>query len=308
LRAAGAAVSRRPLAIIGLGRVGLACARAILATEDLAVGGVVRHDGAAQPLPAPLAGVPVAADAGELEGVAAALLCLPPDRVDEAADRLLQHRIPLVEAAILPAPERAPRQERLQRQALRHRTPAVLEAGWDPGMLELFRGLFAVLGPKGHSRTHDRPGVSLHHTLAARALPGIRDALCTELRTAGGPPARYVYVELQPGADPATARDAVRADPLFMDEETVVIPVPSLLELEQEGHGVVLEREALAAGDTHLRFLLEGRFDRVAVTAQVMVAAARALPGLAPGAHRLADIPPSLLWRSIADAQAGPED
>ena len=110
---------------------------------------------------------------------------------------------------------------------------------------------------------------------------------------------RYVYVELEAEADAEAAAQAVRSDPLFMDEETLVIPVESLAELEQEGHGVVLERLGLAAGEAHQRFLLEGRFDLVSAAAQIMVAAARALPLLGPGAHRLSDVPPQALWQGI---------
>ncbi len=291
---------RRRLAIIGLGRVGLGCGKAIAATEDLAVAGIVRRPiSLSHPLPLPLQGVPIATDPSEIDGIEAALICLPPRLVHETATDLLQHRIPIVEAAILSPQERLSQHEAIHRVALHHRTAAVTGAGWDPGMLSLFQGLFAVLSPKGHTETRDRPGISLHHTLAARALPGLKDALCTELRAEGGRMQRYVYVELQPEADIEAATQAVQSDPLFMDEETIVVPVDNLAELEQEGHGIVLERLGLAAGEAHQRFLLEGRFDLVSVTAQIMVAAARALPLLSSGAHRLNDIPPYALWQGI---------
>ena len=66
--------------------------------------------------------------------------------------------------------------------------------------------------------------------------------------------------------------------------------------LEEEGHGIVLERWGEAAGVEHQRLLLEGRFDPVAMAAQVMLAAVRALPVLPPGAHALSDLPASLLF------------
>jgi len=293
-------VTRRRLVIVGLGKVGLACGKAIAASEDLAVAGIVRRPTSlAQPLPAPLQRVLVATDPSEIDGIDAALICLPPRLVLEAATDLLQHRIPTVESAILPNADRLSANEVIRKVAHQHRTAAVTEAGWDPGMLSVFRGLFVMMTPKGHTETRDRPGVSLHHTLAARAMPDIKDALCTELRAEGGRRQRYVYVELGPGADPEAAEQAVRADPLFTDEETVVILVDSLAELEHEGHGVVLERLGLAGGDAHQRFLLEGRFDFASITAQVMVAAARALPLLGPGAHRLSEIPPRALWQGI---------
>jgi diaminopimelate dehydrogenase len=67
-------------------------------------------------------------------------------------------------------------------------------------------------------QTHDRPGVSLHHTLAARATPGVRDALCAEFRGTNGVLQRFVYVELAFGAEFEPATKATRSDPLFRDE------------------------------------------------------------------------------------------
>ncbi len=116
--------------------------------------------------------------------------------------------------------------------ALRHVVPAVVGAGWDPGIRPLFEGLFETLCPNGDTKTHDRPGVSLHHTLAARAITGVRDALCAEFRGADGVAQRYVYVELVPGAELGPAARAILSDPLFLDEETIVLPVESVAALE----------------------------------------------------------------------------
>ena len=102
-------------------------------------------------------------------------------------------------------------------------------------------------------------------------------------------------MELARGADLPHVTQVIQTDPLFMDQETLVLPVDSVAALEDEGHGVVLERLGTSSGKAHQRFLLEGRFDFVAVTAQVMIAAARALPTLAPGAHALAELPPAAL-------------
>lgn len=293
---------RRRLAIVGLGRVGRACGEAIAATEDLAVAGVVRRpQSLGQPLPAALRGIPVALHASELGSFDAALLCLPAVLVREASVDLLQHRVPIVEAAILPPAVYPSHVEAIGRAAARHGIAAIVGAGWNPGALSLFRGLFAVLCPQGHSEVRDRPGVSLHHTLAARAVSGVKDALCAELHTAAGAMQRYVYVELEPGADLPRVTQAIEADPLFLDEETLVLPVDSLAALEDEGHGVVLERWGTSAAKPHQRFLLEGRFDFASITAEMMVAAARALPGLPAGAHGLLDLPLATLSRNMRD-------
>jgi diaminopimelate dehydrogenase len=296
---------RRRLAIIGLGRLGKACGEAIVAVDDLAVAGIVRRpESLNQPLPETLRGVAVAPHASELGSFDAALICVPTAVALEAATDLLQHRIPIVEAATVPRADYQSYQRELDRAALRHKVAAVIGAGWEPGMLSVFRGLFAVLCPKGHSATRDRPGVSLHHTLSARSVSGVKDALCTEVPAGSGKVQRYVYVQLAEGVDLERVTQVIQNDPLFMDEETFVLPVDSVATLEAEGHGVVLERLGTSAGKAHQRFLLEGRFDFVAVTAQVMIAAARALPTLAAGAHILSDLPPTALSRQFDEASS----
>ena len=96
---------KRRLAIIGLGRLGKACGEAIVATEDLAVAGIVRRPKSLnQPLPETLRGVAVAPHASELGSFDAALICLPTAVVLEAATDLLQTVSPLSR----PPPCRAP--------------------------------------------------------------------------------------------------------------------------------------------------------------------------------------------------------
>ena len=130
----------------------------------------------------------------------------------------------------------------------------------------------------------------------AKSVRGVNDALCTEVRAADGRLQRYVYVELEKGAQADRVAEAIRADPLFLGEETQVFPVESLASLEQEGRGVVLDRRGSSERLGRRHFVLEGRFDEAAMTSEVMLAAARALPDLEAGAYSLFDIPLSALW------------
>jgi diaminopimelate dehydrogenase len=288
---------RLRLAVAGFGRLGRACADAVLLADDLTLVAIARRpEKQGQPLPKHLRPVPVVTDVGDFREIDGVLLCLPEAPTREAAHDLLQHRVPLVECAALHGAAFQGHKEAIHRMALRHRTAAVVGAGWDPGALSLFRGLFALLTPKGHTDTRERAGVSLHHTLSAKAVTGVRDALCTELRSPEGRMQRYVYVELEQGADPDRVQDAVRAEPLFLDEETLVFPVPSVAALEDETRGVLLERRGTAGVTGHQLLLLEARFDLPALAAQVMLAGARALPALAAGAHSLYDLPLGALW------------
>jgi diaminopimelate dehydrogenase len=130
----------------------------------------------------------------------------------------------------------------------------------------------------------------------AQQIAGVKEALCTEQRAANGRRQRYVYVELEQGIDADRVSDAIRADPLFLGDETLVFPVASIAALEQEGRGVLLERRGAPGRLGHQQFLLEARFDESQLTGHMMLAAARALPQLTPGAHSLLDLRLSALW------------
>jgi len=276
---------RLQIAIIGFGKIGQACARAIRAAQDMVLAGVVRRpENALNPLPAPFSEVPVVTHIREIERVDAALVCVPTERVLGVAGELLQARIPIVECASLEGNALERHYEELSRLAQNHRTRAMVGAGWKPGALSLFERLFEVLIPKGHTKITCRPGLSLHHTAAVESLPGVKEALCTELKDTNGKLQRYVYVELDKGVEPGEITSRICSDPLFLGEETMIFPVDDLSGLEEE-HGLVMERVGSADQCPHQSLLLEARFDVAAFTARVMLDAARSMPRLRPGAH-----------------------
>ncbi|ODU06128.1 MAG: diaminopimelate dehydrogenase [Thiobacillus sp. SCN 63-1177] len=281
------------LAIIGLGRLGHKCAEAIAADQTLVLAGVVRRPGRGTES---WLKAPVVTHVSELDNVDAALICVPVDAVMGVAQGLLQSRIPVAECARLHGESFLGHKAKIHRDALRHKVPAIVGAGCDPGALSLFRSQFALLAPRGHTETSLHTGTSLHHTLAAAGIKGVKQALATECLSRTASPQRYVYVELEPSADAADVEKALVNDPLFRDEETLVFPVPSIATLEATDHGVVLERRAAAGEAGHASFLLEARYDEAGLAARMMLAAARALPSLQPGAHSLLDLPPGALW------------
>ncbi len=285
------------LGIVGFGKVGRACADAVLEGKELTLAAIVRRfDHAAQPLPERFSQVPVVSHTAQVPGMDGALLCVPAAQVFDAAHGCLQHGVPIVESSILHGEAFQAHREAIDRLAMRFHVPAIVGAGWDPGALSVLRSLFGLLVPDGELETTHRVAASLHHTAMARQVTGVKEALCTEQVTAGGMKQRYVYVEVEPGVDVAHVAAAIRADPLFLREETLVFPVDSVAALEQEGRGVVLERRSGPGSRGHQRLLFEARFDDVLMTARIMVAAARALPSLSPGAHALLDLPLGTLW------------
>lgn len=285
-------MKKRQIAVIGLGRLGRRCAELLLDDPTLTLAGVVRRT------PAPLdwlGDLPVVGHFTELKQVDAALLCVPADSIQGQARELLQHRIPLVECARLHGDAFIAHHEEMQRMAHLYRATAIVGAGSDPGILSLFRSQFALLLPHGHTRSSLHAGTSLHHSLAAEGIAGVRKALALEQKSQDGTLQRYVYVELEPGADAAAVEQAIRRDPLYLDEQTLVFPVDSIAELEAE-RGLLLERHAATSNSSHAALLLEARFDEIELAARMMLAGARALPLLQHGAHSLFDLPPRALW------------
>lgn len=280
------------LAIIGLGNLGRKCAEAILADPAMVLAGIVRRSGS----PASWLKAPVVTHISELKEVDAALVCVPPDAVMGIAKDLLQSRIPVVECARLHGEAFLIHKSEIHRAALIHRVPAIVGAGCDPGAFSLFRSHFALLVPHGHTETSLHTGLSLHHTLAAEGIKGVRKALATELKSVEGAIQRYVYVELEPSADAAEVVYAIIHDPLFLDDQTLVFPVPSVAALEETNRGVLVERRAAAKEASHSSFLLEARFNEAGLAARMMIAAARSLPSLQAGAYSLLDLPLGALW------------
>jgi diaminopimelate dehydrogenase len=290
------------LAIVGFGKVGQACAELIALSHDLMVGAFVRRPvSGAEGLPDHLRRIPLLTHVGQVREVDGALICVPTNAVMEVASQILQHGIPIVDCAILHGESFHAHKEAIHKLALHHHAPAIVGAGWDPGALSVFRSWLALLTPGGVTEMTHRPGITLRHTVIAKSVVGVKDALCTEVRATDGRLQRYVYVELEKGANADLVAQAIRADPLFLGEETQVFPLESLASLEQEGRGVVLDRRGSSQRLGRQHFVLEGRFDEAVATAEVMLAAARALPDLDPGAYSLTDVSLNALWGKRAD-------
>ena len=83
------------LAVVGVGRIGQACAELIALSHDLAVGAFVRRPvSGAEDLPDHLRHIPLMTHVGQMRDVDGALICVPTNAVMEAASQILQRGIP----------------------------------------------------------------------------------------------------------------------------------------------------------------------------------------------------------------------
>jgi diaminopimelate dehydrogenase len=285
------------LAVVGLGKVGQSCLDSAYLCPDLEVAAVVRRPSSGVGgLTEPHRQIPVVTHIGQVRDVEAAMICVPTTVAADVEIEALHHGIPTVDCITLHGEAFERHKAAIHKLTIRYKLPAIVGAGWDPGALSVLRSWLALLSPGGSTQMSYRPGVSLHHTAMARTVNGVKDALCAEMRAADGTLQRYVYVELEQGANADRVNEAICADPLFLGQDTRVFVVDDLAAFEQEGRGVVLDRRGSSGPLGHQHFLLEARGSETLLTARVMLAAARALPQLEPGAYDLSEVSASALW------------
>jgi len=286
-------------AIIGYGNVGKYVLQALQAAEDFEIAGVVRRAGASD-LPAELAGYKVVSNISELKGVDVAILATPTRKVEEYAVECLKLGINTVDSFDIHTQIPALRAS-LGEVAKKHNAVSVISAGWDPGSDSIVRTLLQAIAPFGVTYTNFGPGRSMGHSVAVKAIEGVKDALSVTIPVGTGIHRRMVYVELEKGADFEKIKSAIHNDPYFMNDETHIFEVPSVAELNDVGHGVNLVRKGVS-GQTHNQlFEFNMKINNPALTSQVMVCAARAAMRQSPGCYTLIEIP-------VVDLLAGDRD
>ena len=129
------------------------------------------------------------------------------------------------------------------------------------------------------------------HSVAVRAIEGVKDALSMTIPIGTGIHRRMVYVELEEGADFKVVEAAVKADPYFVNDETHVKQVPCVDDLNDVGHGVNLVRKGVSGTTHNQMFEFNMRINNPALTAQVMVCCARATMRQQPGCYTMIEVP-----------------
>ena len=277
------------VAVVGYGNIGRFSLEAVRAASDMECAGVVRRNGSAEGYPE-LAGCKVVSDIRDLGPVDVAILAVPSRKVEENALKYLEMGISTVDSFDIHTDICALR-SKLAPVAQAHGAVSVISAGWDPGSDSVVRALMQGLAPKGVTYTNFGPGRSMGHSVAAKAIAGVKDALSVTIPVGTGLHRRMVYVELEEGADAAAVDKAIHADPYFSHDETHVIPVDSVDSLNDVGHGVNLVRKGVS-GATHNQLLeFDMKINNPALTGQVLVMAARAAVRQRPGCYTMIEIP-----------------
>ena len=276
-------------AVVGYGNIGKSVVEALQAAPDFEIAGIIRRNGA-ENKPAELAAYEVVKDIAELKDVDVAIVASPTRQVEVQAKKILAMGINTVDSFDIHTQITSLRRS-LGETAKENGSVAIISAGWDPGSDSVVRTLLEAIAPKGITYTNFGPGRSMGHSVAVRAIDGVKDALSMTIPTGTGIHRRMVYVELEEGADFKTVEAAIKADPYFVNDETHVKQVSCVDDLNDVGHGVNLVRKGVS-GTTHNQlFEFNMKINNPALTAQVMVCCARATMRQQPGCYTMIEVP-----------------
>lgn len=281
-------MEKKRIAIVGYGNIGRFTLEAVETSPDFEIAGIIRRNPADRgDIPAD---IPVVGSIKELKDVDVAILATPTRSVEEHANEILSMGINTVDSFDIHTQIPALR-KRLDAKAKEGNAVSVLSAGWDPGSDSVVRALLEAIAPKGITYTNFGPGMSMGHTVAVKSKEGVKDALSMTIPLGTGIHRRMVYVELLPGYELATVAQSIKEDPYFASDETHVMAVESVDALKDMGHGVNMVRKGVS-GKTHSqRFEFDMAINNPALTAQILVACARATFRLQPGCYTMIEIP-----------------
>ena len=280
-------MSKIQVAIVGYGNIGSFCAQAVQAAPDMELVGIICPE--AKTLS--LTGIKVVAQLEELGDVKidVAILCVPSRLVTKVAPKYLELGINTVDPYDVHGVWDT--LQEMDAHARKGNACAIISAGWDPGSDSIIRGLMLACVPRGITHTNFGPGMSMGHTVAAKAVPGVANALSMTIPLGEGIHRRMVYVQLKEGADFKQVEAAIKADAYFVHDETHVFQVDDVTQLMDRGHSVLLTRKGVSGTTDNQNMSFSMNINNPALTSQIMVSCARAATRQGPGARTMLEIP-----------------
>lgn len=277
------------VAIVGYGNIGRYALEALEMAPDMECAGIVRRSGSAEGKPE-LAGYKVSSDIRDLGKVDVAILSTPTRKVEENALKYLSMGISTVDSFDIHG-SIWDLKSALDPVAKANNAVSIISAGWDPGTDSIIRALIYGMIPQGDTYTTFGPGRSMGHSLAAASKPGVSKALSMTIPAGRGIHNREVYIELEEGADFYEVEKAIKEDPYFSSDYTVVRQVPDVDAINTHRHGVKLEREGISSKTQGQKIDFNMDINNPALTGQILVMAARAAAQQRSGCYTAIEIP-----------------
>lgn len=246
------------VAILGYGNIGKSAEQAVLSAPDMQLAGIYHHNDCMNSIDADVV-----------------IVCTPTREVQKFASLLAARGICTVDSFDVHG-QITQLRANLDAVCVSNRSVSIVSAGWDPGSDSVIRALLLAMAPKGLTYTNFGPGRSMGHSVAAKAIDGVKEALSITIPLGTGVHRRMVYVQLEDGADFKTVEAAILADDYFAHDETYVISVENVECLNNVAHGVHLVRSGVSGNTHNQRFAFTMEINNPALTGQVMVSCARA--------------------------------
>ena len=280
-------MSKIQVAIVGYGNIGSFCAQAVQAAPDMDLVGIICPE--AKTLS--LTGIKVVEQLEDLGNakIDVAILCVPSRLVTKVAPKYLELGINTVDPYDVHGVWDT--LQEMDAHAHKGNACAIISAGWDPGSDSIVRGLMLACVPRGITHTNFGPGMSMGHTVAAKAVPGVANALSMTIPLGEGIHRRMVYVQLKEGADFKQVEAAIKADAYFVHDETHVFQVDDVTQLMDRGHSVLLTRKGVSGTTDNQNMSFSMNINNPALTSPIMVSCARAATRQGPGARTMLEIP-----------------
>lgn len=275
-------------AIVGYGNIGHFVLDALQVAPDFEIAGIVRRR--VSEVPMELSAYPVVSSLDELKDVDVAILCTPTREVEHFAVKALEMGVRTVDSFDIHT-QICDLRKTLDAAAKKYNSVAIISAGWDPGTDSVVRALMEACAPKGITYTNFGPGMSMGHTVAVKAIAGVKAALSMTIPLGTGIHRRMVYIELAEGYRFEEVAHAIKTDDYFAHDETHVMQVESVDALKDMGHGVNMTRKGVSGKTQSQRFEFNMSINNPALTAQVLVCTARAAMLQRPGCYTLIEIP-----------------
>ncbi|MBP3349379.1 MAG: diaminopimelate dehydrogenase [Bacteroidaceae bacterium] len=274
-------------AVVGYGNIGRYVIEALNESPDFIIAGIVRRD--SKNIPEELKPYRVTSNLADLDADVA-ILCTPTRKVEEYALQALALGMNTVDSFDIHTGIVDLRRS-LDSKAREQGRVSIISAGWDPGSDSVVRTLLQACAPKGITYTNFGPGMSMGHTVAVKAIEGVKAALSMTIPVGTGIHRRMVYVELNEGYKLDEVAAKIKADPYFAHDETHVIEVPCVDNVIDMGHGVNMVRKGVSGKTQNQRFEFNMSINNPALTAQMLVNVARASMRQQPGAYTMVEIP-----------------
>lgn len=291
------------VAVIGWGNVGRGAAEAVVSSPDFELAAVVRRQAEpGQVVQGHGWTAPAVASLADAGGVAGALVCLPTRLAEMAELDILRSGVSVADSFDIHGEALWAHRQALDAAARHGGAVAVIAAGWDPGTDSVVRCIMEALAPRGVTYTDFGPGMSMGHSVAARSVAGVADALSFTLPTGFGTHRRQVYVELDGSRPFDDVAADIKSDPYFAHDDTRITWVESAVDHHDTGHGVSLKRYGSAGitGNQYMAWTM--RVVNPAATGSCMLSALRAGLRQKPGAYTMAELPPAhMLAGSLED-------